>query len=196
MNKKLRYRISQWEQAVKCKSNLSDKYSIHVSSIEYLPDITGKVIQVEHATAGTVFATMLDPKGERVDSAVNLHPLSTKAILNNLAVFGFDIQYEPEASLPIEQKKYLQELLNLYMDKIRILYVFSDDNGSRAYRPVLTAFSSVLLTDWLLNSYTCSRDEFDRICGSGDAIRLDTRDFDWSWLTYVANIKDLIEKNQ
>ena len=124
MNKKLRYRISQWEQAVKCKSNLSDKYSIHVSSIEYLPDITGKVIQVEHATAGTVFATMLDPKGARVDSAVNLHPLSTKAILNNLAVFGFDIQYEPEASLPIAQKKYLKELESLHGQDSNIICFF------------------------------------------------------------------------
>lgn len=188
---KLRYRISKWEQAVKCKSNLSDQYSIHVSSVDYTPDISGKLIQVQHQHVGVVFSVLLDPRGERVDSNSNLHPMPTEQILNYLRMFGFNIEYHPEASLPEEQRRYLQEIQNLHMDKIRILYV-RNSSSREPFSPILTAFLSPVLSDWLLNTYSCTRAEFDSACGSGLAVPLDKEDFDWSWLTYVANIEDLL----
>lgn len=192
-NKPLRYRISQWEQAVKCKSNMSEKYSIHVSTVEYMPEIYGKLIQVEHEHVGIVFSVMLDPKGSRVEQSALLHPMPTEIILEYLKCFGFYIEYKPEAVLPEMQKQYLQELQALCMDKIRIMFIFyRDENGEKVIKPVLTAFSSSILSDWLLNNYTCSRDEFNARCGEGLAIRIDARDFDWSWLTYVANISDIL----
>lgn len=189
---RLRYRISQWEQAVKCKSNLSDKYSIHVSSIEYMPDISGKLIQVEHQHIGILFSVLLDPRGERVDTSANLYPMSTKQILHHLKCFGFDIEYSPEAALPEEQRAYLREIQNLHMDKIRIINVKQSSEKQEHFKPVLTAFSSPVLSLWLMNTYTCTQDEYNAKCGEGLAIRLDTKDFDWSWLTYVANIEDIL----
>lgn len=189
---RLRYRISQWEQAVKCKSNLSDKYSIHVSSVEYLPDISGKLIQVEHENIGVVFSVLLDPKGDRVDVAANLHPMSTTQILDHLKCFGFDIEYRPEASLPEEQKAYLREIQNLHMDKIRIMVVKQTAEKQELLKPVLTAFSSSVLSVWVMNTYSCTQEEYNARCGEGLAMRLDTKDFDWSWLTYVANIEDIL----
>lgn len=188
----LRYRISKWEQAVKCKSNLSDKYSIHVVSVEYLPDISGKLIQVEHQNVGIVFSVLLDPKGVRVEPSLILHPLSTAQILEQLKCFGFDIEYKPEASLPEEQKQYLREIKNLNMDKIRMMWVTSTKEGSQITKPVLTAFTSSIMSPWLMNTYCCTQFEFDVRCGQGNAMRLDTKDFDWSWLTYVANIEDIL----
>ena len=189
---KLRYRISQWEQAVKCKSNLSDKYSIHVSSVEYFPDLSGKLIQVEHEHVGIVFSVMLDPKGNRTDASANLHPMSTQQILEYLKCFGFDIQYQPEASLPEEQKEYLREIQKLRMDKIRMLWINKQVDGINKSVPILTAFSSPVLSVWVMNTYSCTEAEFNQRCGEGLAIKLDTKDFDWSWLTYVANIQDIL----
>lgn len=189
---RLRYRISQWEQAVKCKSNLSDKYSIHVISVEYLPDISGKLIQVEHQHIGIVFSVLLDLKGDRVDTSANLYPMSTKQILAYLKCFGFDIEYSPESALPEEQKAYLREVQNLHMDKIRIINVKQVSEKQEYIRPVLTAFSSPALSLWLMNTYSCTQEEYNARCGEGLAMRLDTKDFDWSWLTYVANIEDIL----
>lgn len=193
MNKKLRYRISEWEQATKCLSNLSDNYHIHVKTIEYSPDLSGKVIQVSHNTIGILFSVMLDVKGDRVDPESNTTPMSTKEILNNLHVFGFDIEYSPEANLPIAQKEYLTEISKLGMDKIRIIITKKTDTlGNKRLEPVLVAFSSIILSNWLLNTYTCKQDELFEMCGNGYAIVLDKKDYDWSWLTYVANISDIL----
>lgn len=193
MNSRLRYRISQWEQAVKCKSNLSDKYVIHVSSVDHLPYVSGKLIQVEHKNIGVVFSVLLDPKGVTVEPGQNLYPMSTSQILHNLKCFGFDIQYQPEASLPEEQREYLREIQNLRMDKIRILNVIDVTEDGQIIRPVLTAFTSSILNPWVMNTYTCTQSEFNQKCGQGVAMRLDTKDFDWSWLTYVANIEDILK---
>lgn len=191
---KLRYRISKWEQATKCKSNLSDKYRIHVSDVMYVPDISGLLIQVEHESAGVVFAALMNPSGERVDSDARTKPLTTQFVLQELAVFGFLIDYTPENKLPENQKAYLQELLQLFMDRIRILYVSDvDQNGNIQRKPILTAYSSAILPYWSLANYSCSTKEFNDACGSGYAIRLNTNEFDWSWLTYSANIKDLLD---
>lgn len=192
MNSRLRYRISQWEQAVKCQSNLSDKYSIHVSSVDHLPYFAGKLIQVEHASIGVVFSVLLDPQGVTTEPGSNLYPMSTVQILNYLKCFGFDIQYQPESNLPQAQKEYLREIQNLRMDKIRIMNVCERKEKQDIIRPVLTAFTSSVLSPWIMNTYSCTQEEFDKKCGQGVAMRIDTKDFDWSWLTYVANIEDIL----
>lgn len=196
MNDKLRYKISKWEQSPKCLSNLSEKYKIHVSTVEYSPNIKGRVIQVHHENIGVVFAIMVDVEGTDVDSTVNYYKMSTDEILNNLSTFGFNIEFKPEANLVAAQQDYLIEISKLSMDKIRIMKVYErDDSNNKVYRTKLVAFSSAVMTNWLLNTYTCSKKEFDETCGNGYAINLSTQEFDWSWLTYVANIEDIIKMN-
>ena len=67
------------------------------------------------------------------------------------------------------------------------------------YANYLVVFNVEKCPDWIQNDYTCSLKVLRDALQSSGAMNLtdlpQTRGFDWTWLTYVANIDDIISDN-
>lgn len=199
----LRYSISSWRQLPNCKSNNSRHLSIRVS--DYFNDIhlRGFKISVEHEKFGTLFACMLDARGDIITEAHDYGKteLSTETILAELKKFGFYIIYNQKLHLGSEQLEYLFTLKNLGYDKLRIVNVHdASTKDSDFWGPKVVAFQVDPLGDWLNNAYSPSASEFTEALVSGTAINLtgisETKKFRWDWLKdFVANIDDVIAEN-
>ena len=59
--------------------------------------------------------------------------------------------------------------------------------------------ATAMTADWIRNDFTCGKKPFvDALISSGAMNLTDleqTKGFDWTWLTYVANIDDIIRDN-
>ncbi len=193
----LRYHISSWSQLPTCRSNTSRHLSIHVSKIFRDPGLTGLRITVEHCMFGTLFATVIDAHGQLIypDYA---HRLSDTTILEQLENYGFLITYTPEVALPSEQIAYLQTLLTLGFDKLRVLPVKMQD-GKVEIKVVV--FNVEHNPNWLLYPYEATYKEWTQaLATTGSAMNITdislTKQFDWGWLNYVANIQDILDNQQ
>lgn len=190
----LRYKISRWTQLPMCLSNTSKHFKLHVANISKDPSLTGLRITVEHCMFGTVFATVLDPVGELIYPEY-ANRLSNEDILKQLENFGFLITYEPESALPAEQVTYLQNLLVLGFDKLRILPVKFPDG---LVKIKVVVFNVEQNPNWLAYPYEASYKEWvNALSKTGSAVNITdvslTKQFDWSWLNYVANIQDILD---
>ena len=192
----LRYRISSWEQLPECLSNTSRHLSLHVSEIRNDPALKGLRITVQHCMYGTLFATVLNATGTLIypEYATNL---DTEDILTQLANFGFLVEYSARPTLPEEQVTYLETLLTLGFDKLRILPVrFKNDKVELK----VVVFNVDKNPKWVSYPYEASYTEWNTaLAVDGSAVNITdvslTKQFDWSWLNYVANIQDII-RNQ
>lgn len=214
MNKPLRYNISNWLQLAECKSNNSVDLYITVKQIidDGSHRLAGINILVNHTQYGTLFACLVNSSG----SLLTPDPVSgiikeftTDEILAELNKFGFDVTFEINQHLSGDQISYLMTLSDLEYDKIRKLQVYREDNIiisttspdkiQRYYSEFLVAFNSDKCPDWLSMDYTCGERPFLKALESSGAMNLtdlkQTRGFDWTWLTYVANIDDIIRDN-
>ena len=190
----LRYTISSWKQLPHCLSNTSRHLSIHVASINKDPSLSGLRITVEHCMFGTLFATVIDPLGDLVYPQY-ANQLTNEDIIKQLENFGFLIEYHPETSLPAEQIEYLTTVQTLGFDKIRILPVKFKD-GHVDIKVVV--FNVDKNPKWLSYPYEASYKEWDTALAiDGSALNITevslTKQFDWSWLNYVANIQDILD---
>lgn len=199
----LRYRISDWHQLPRCKSNTSR--ALHVSVTDFVQDmrLSGVRISIQHDDFGTLFACVLHAEGSLVqaaDSGELSNEFTTAEILNELSRYGFIVEYNPVASLKGSQISYLMTLQGLKFDKIRILNVYKYQNGVKAFDTHVVAFNVKENPFWLNNAYAVSESEFLEALRNGSAINIsaisDTNKFDWSWLYgFVADIEDILEEN-
>ena len=209
----LRYNISNWVQLAECKSNNSTDLYITVKQVidDGSHRLTGTIIMVNHTQYGNLFTCLINSSG----SLLTPDPVSgiikeftTDEILAELNKFGFDVTFEINQHLSGDQISYLMTLDGLGFDKIRKLSAYKDDNTiistsseklQRHYSEFLVAFNVEKCPDWINNDYTCSIKVLNDALISSGAMNLtdlkQTKGFDWTWLTYVANIEDIIRDN-
>lgn len=195
LNPKLRYRIDSWYDLPKCQSNISQDYSISVSRL-IKKELRGCRITVKHTRFGVVFSTIVDGSGEliNIEDTGRPHEFTTRSILEELEKFGFSVEYHPELHLPIPMINYLITLRSLNYSKLRHISVDVDGNGIS--RDFVVGFMPAELSKWLLNTYDPSNREFTKALVEGYACNIsmspEGQKLDWSWLTYIANIDDLL----
>ena len=193
----LRYEISDWSQASKCLSNTSKHLHIHVSSFIQNPILSGTRLKVVHDTYGDLFTCIVNGRGELIDTDPK-YEMSTDDVLLQLAKYGFYIKYTDEHRISNKQLDYLVTLNQLHFDKIRVMNVWKlDKSGIKEFKHHIVAFQSANKASWLNNDYSPSYAEFTDALADGSAMNLDgiteTSRFVWDWLTYVANISDILE---
>lgn len=201
-NMPLRYNISSWMQLPSCQSNSSLDLKLEVSNIIHDARLSGTLIKVVHKTFGVLFAYLVDGGGNMLSTGANdtIPELTTNQILTELRKYGFYITYNPEAHLNGEQLDYLMTLDKLGFQKIRLIAVREYQQDGRVdVRPTVVAFNIEQNSDWINNGYSPSLSEFLAAVGNGSAVNVSgisaERKFRWDWLTYVANIKDIIKDN-
>ena len=198
----LRYNISSWQQLPGCLSNNSRELKISVSTIidEHL---SGQVIKVVHTKYGVLFACLVNASGNLLTSTyTNVLPeLTTQQILTELQKFGFIVTFNPEEHLDGDQLDYLMTLNKLGFDKIRTMNVYSyKKDGAVEFVPNVIAFTIREETsDWLNNGYSITMDKYLDALNNGWAINISgissNKKFRWDWLTFVANISDILKDN-
>ena len=198
----LRYNISSWQQLPGCLSNNSRELKISVSTIldEHL---SGEVIKVIHPKYGVLFACLVNASGNLLTCThTNVLPeLTTQQILVELRKFGFIVTFDPQEHLDGDQLDYLMTLNELGFDKIRIMNVYSyNTDGSVEFVPNVVAFTIREETsDWLNNGYSITLDKYLDALNNGWAINISgissSKKFRWDWLTFVANISDILKDN-
>ena len=201
----LRYNISNWTQLAECQSNNSADLYITVKQVidDGSHRLSGTIIMINHTQYGTLFACTVNCKGTIFtpdpDSKI-IKEFTTDEILKELYKFGFYVTFEINQNLSGDQISYLITLSGLNYDKIRRLPVYTyDDNYNKVFSEYIVAFNVEQCPDWVDMDYTCKKSDFLDKLNNGGAINLtyisQTSQFDWTWLTYVANIDDIIEDN-
>lgn len=198
----LRYNISNWMQLAECKSNNSTDLYITVRQIidDGSHRLQGINILVNHNQYGTLFACLVNSSGTLLtpdpDSGI-IKEFSTEEILVELNKFGFDVTFEINQHLSGNQISYLMTINDLGYDKLRRLYVQDKPDGG--YSEYIVVFNVAKCPDWINMDFCCGKKPFvDALMSSGAMNLTDleqTKGFDWTWLTYVANIEDIIEDN-
>lgn len=200
----LRYSISSWRQLVDVKSNNDPELKILVADFIGDYELQGFRISITHPKYGVLFSYVLDARGTFISETPYTHErpdeIGNEALLRELHRYGFEVVYRPERDLSGDQISYLMNLKNLCFDKIRMLNVWYIGEGDqRNYKAYLVGFQSEKLGDWLNMAYSPSIKDFKSALLDGTAINLTdisrTRRYDWSWLTYAANIDDIIRDN-
>lgn len=204
MSKPYRYNISNWLQLSECKSNNSVDLFITVKQIidDGSHRLQGTNILVNHNQYGTLFACLVNSSGSLLtpdpDSGI-IKEFSTDEILAELNKFGFDITFEINQHLSGEQISYLMTLSDLGFDKIRRLWVYDSNRFDNHFSDYIVAFNVEKCPDWIRVDYTCGSKVLSAALMDSGAMNLtaleQTKGFDWTWLTYVANIDDIIRDN-
>ena len=196
----LRYSITDWHQLTKCLSNNSR--DLHINVTDFIQDsrLSGTRIAVNHTEFGTLFAYIVNADGTIVTLPDNLDNAITNAqILAELAKFGFYVEYEQQAHLSGDQIAYLMTINGLGYDKLRQLSVWQVERGVEIHKTYIVAFNIAQNPAWISVAYQASTREFTNALMNGSAINLTeisrTHDYNWDWLTYVANIDDIIADN-
>lgn len=196
MNQPLRYSITSWDQLPGCISNTSRDLSLHIKDFIQDRRLQGKLIIVRHREFGELLVIPVNLQGDLLDS--NLYTsMSDDAIIDSLAGFGFYIEYRPTLKLPVGQIDYLLTVDKLGYDKLRVLPVKHYDREGKVFiQTHLVAFKIEDNPQWLMNTYECFEGAYFQALKNGSAMSLDStsNDFKWDWLTYVANIKDILNE--
>lgn len=203
MSNPLRYNISSWLQLPECRSNNSTDLYLTVNQVidDGSHRLSGLVIYVKHTQYGTLFACLINAEGSLLTPDKNsgiIQEFSSDEILEILATFGFDITFHVNQHLSGDQIAFLMTVDELGYNKLRRLYVQDKPDGT--YSEYIIVFNvNKCPADWLDVNYMCGKKPFvDALLSSGAMNLTDleqTKGFDWTWLTYVANIEDIIEDN-
>ena len=186
----LRYNISDWHQLSHCLSNTSVDLSIRVADLIQNSLITGLRITVEHNTIGILFSYVINPSGDIVlDDDVPGYVLTTEQILAILKKFGFFVTYDRRSNLSQEQITFLTSVNDLGYQKLRWIYT---PLGTK----YLVVFNVAQHPAWIDNTYMASEHEVQNGLLHSSIVNLTEnsvgKNYDWSWLDYVANIDDIL----
>ena len=198
---KLQYSISDIHQLSGAMSNNSRDLSISVTDFIQDDRLSGTRIQVRHNQFGVLFACVLNAHGTMVtefNDNLTVEP-TTAELLAELEKYGFLITYNPHKSLPINQIEYLVTLKGLGYDKLRVLNVYTYENGIKKFQWYVVAFNVRDKSNWINNGYSPSDKEFTDALKRGSAINISalskTNNWSWSWLDFVADIDDILKDN-
>ena len=183
------------------KSNNSPRLSISVTDFIQNKEIAGLRICVEHEKFGPMFTCVLKAHGSIVTCPGNsyYHEFTVDDILRELYKYGFYITYDPKPALTGNQLEYLMTLDKLGFDKIRLMDVVTYYGPVGTVDKYVVAFNAKEHPQWIENTYTADSSGFTNAVMSGSACNLTaiskTKNYNWDWLTYVANIQDIIKDN-
>lgn len=202
MSAPLRYNISNWLQLAECKSNNSCDLYITVKQIidDGSHRLQGINILVNHSQYGTLFACLVDSSGTLLSpdpvSGI-IKEFTTDEILTELNKFGFDVTFEINQHLSGKQISFLMTVNDLGYNKLRRLYVQDKPDGH--YSEYIVVFNVDKCPDWITPDFVCGKKPFvDALIHSGAMNLTDleqTKGFDWTWLTSIVTIEDIIEEN-
>lgn len=198
----LRYRISDWRQLDGAQSNNSRDLSIRTTIFLNDCRLCGTRIEVYHETFGTLFSTLVGVRGtliSNMDSEV-VFTLTPGQILEELAKWGFLVEYSPEKHIPGKQLDFLMTLQGLHFDKIRVLSIHELVRGVTQFRNYVVAFKIDPLGDWVNASYSPSKEEFQTAVSEGHAMNVsaisEANQYNWDWLYgWVGSISDILKYN-
>jgi len=198
----LRYNISNWRQLSGCLSNNSRNLSIHVTEFYNQTPLNGLRISVDHSVLGTLFACVVNARGDIVtcyDEQAMMHEFTTQEILEELHKYGFFVTFNPRENLKGNQIQFLMTVNQIGYDKIRVMYVYNTDTGVKLSKWYVVVFKSKHHPMWLDNTYSCSEKEFKEALAKGTAMNItdicECHKYRWDWLDYVGNIDDIILDN-
>lgn len=198
----LRYRISKLEQLKDATSNNSRDLHIQVTKFLNEERISGLRIQVMHDQFGPLFCTVVGADGTLVSSMPSGYPfeMTIGQILEELAKWGFIIDYNPARTVPSDQLTFLMTLRELWFDKIRIMSVYSYVNALKQFKWYVVAFKVDALGDWMNAGYSVSEKEFNDALNKGIAMNIsalsEAQGYDWNWLYgWVGDIDDILKDN-
>lgn len=201
----LQYKISSWKQLPKCRSNNDQGLRITVSEFTNNDLLTGLRIQVVDSWCGVLFSEIVNAKGALVSSSENAgasiisYQLDDDTILKELRKYGFIIYYEPRKALSKYQLDSLKSLRGLHFDKLRVLNVYDFRDTTKFYKWYVVGFKTCQHPKLLNNAYEMYAEDFKSGLVKGTIVNISElasmKDFDWSWLDYVANIDDIIADN-
>lgn len=191
----LRYEISDWHQLSQCKSNTSNALSIQVSDFINDARLSATRISVVHEEFGDLYTVLVNPYGAILHEDFRI---STEQILNDLACFGFFVEFSQREHLSGNAIQKLMTLQTLGFDKIRKLVVKDGKLGNKSVYVV--GFMVIHHPDWMQDEYEATASEYFDALQHGSAINLSSlsylQNINWGWLNYVANIQDVLEDNK
>lgn len=202
MSEPLRYNISNWLQLTECKSNNSTDLYITVKQVidDGSHRLSGIIIMVNHLQYGNLFTCLINSSGSLLTpdpiSGI-IKEFSTDEICAELYKFGFDVTFHINQHLSGDQISFLMTVNDLGYNKLRRLYVQDKPDGR--YSEYIVVFNVEKCPKWIDLDFVCGKKPFvDALISSGAMNLTDlrqTKGFDWTWLTYVANIEDIIRDN-
>lgn len=197
----LSYRISDWKQLEKCKSNNSRYLSIKVTTFINDYRINGRRITLTHEVFGPLFTCVVDAKGTLISESDEgyIHEFTVAEILAELQKYGFNITYNTYDALTSSQIDLLMTVNNLGFDKIRVVAVWDSPLGIKENTIHVVAFMIDPLGDWLNSGYSPSISEYKAALANGYAIDVtqlsNAKNMNWSWLYgWVGDINDILEE--
>ncbi len=199
----LRYEISNWDQITNCLSNNSKALSLSLSKVIDGNAMRGLVVKVNHANYGTLFAAMIKGSGQLLtdkDEEGQILPfLTTDEILKQIAKFGFIISYVERAHLNNETLVFLNNVKQLGFDKItRVQLETRNEYWAKAWTPKILVIKSQYNTDLLKFDCSLPIKNFNEKLANNwimNVTDLDAENVTWDWVTYIANIIDIINEN-
>lgn len=189
--------ISDWYQLSRAWSSTSTKLRIAVSKIADRPALDATCIRVIHDDYGVVFAATVHAEGMILEEQPTggIFYLTPDQILSELYKWGFNVEFSDRENLSADQLDYLETIKGLGFDKLRVLPVIKNT----ACTNHLVAFNVEQNPNWLAQTYRAYYNEFCTALENGTAIDLtnvsESKQFDWTWLDYVANIDDILQDN-
>lgn len=124
--------------------------------------------------------------------------LTTEEILKQIQKFGFIVEYDVKANLPGPVISYLMTMLNLgYVKITRIGVRTLNSDGGIYIRPTVILMKDAPETlDLLRFDETITIAEFMHKLDLNVVVNVTNEpDMNWDWLTYMANIEDLLQEN-
>lgn len=161
----------------------------------------GRILQVNHAQYGTLFAAMIDGSGELVttyDEEGDIIPfLTTNQILKQIMKFGFYVTYNVPSNLPNNIIDFLSTIDNLDYDKITKVSVRErNKEGYMTWRTKVIVMKSAENTDLLEFGCKITKTKYlDKLQANSIMNVTEEEGMSWDWLTYIANISDLLDEN-
>lgn len=124
--------------------------------------------------------------------------LTTAEVLKQIEKFGFIVEYDLKSNLPDQVISYLSMLYNLGYDKISQIGVRTrNEKGQLIIRPTVIVMKSCEATiDLMKFNRVITEKEFSQKLDLNVVINVTNEpDMVWDWLTYMANIRDILEEN-
>lgn len=125
--------------------------------------------------------------------------LTTEEILQQIAKFGFIVQYDLKSNLPAPVINYLSSLYNLGYDKINKLNVRVKSKDKLSYIQktyVIVMKSCDETTNLMKFGKRVSEAMLDKFLRQNLIINAtDEPDMVWDWVTHLFNIEDILNEN-